>query len=280
MIHHTSRPAIRRLAIPFLLGILLIAALPAQPSLASLVIPTTLSDRIKLATMVFAGTVTAVDYGHEEGVGIVSKVTFGDIRYAKSAGVSSSLILTVRGGREVGRWNGKTGTFESWVDGLPRFKVGDRYILFLLSLGTPNDDFVPILSLGEGAFLVHPAENGGARTVHDFQNRPLSAVTPIGIEVVDLDASQPQENTDSRRDTVRFMQPWERKGNLTPKTRPLGRIIDVKAVEERAPRGVIGSVHTATGQEVLRVLTRAADPGRRITEQVFLDVVRSVSADK
>jgi hypothetical protein len=150
--------------------LLAFAYLSVASALATTVIPPFFDDLVSRAEMIFQGTVTEV---HSQWVGeggdrhINSYVTFKveDVIKGKPG---AQITLQMLGGT--------VGTEKMEVPDAPKFKVGDRDILFVENNGT---QFVPLVGIMHGRFRVKKDETG-RDAVFTNEGSPLADVTQLG----------------------------------------------------------------------------------------------------
>jgi hypothetical protein len=148
-------------------GSFLVAACAA---LATTVIPPSFDDLVDRAEMIFQGTVTDV---RSEWTGegaqrhIMSYVTV-TVEEAIKGNPGASVTLRMLGGT--------VGAETMEVSDAPKFKVGDRDILFVENNGT---QFVPLVGIMHGRFRVKKDE-AGREAVFTNEGSPLSDVTHLG----------------------------------------------------------------------------------------------------
>jgi hypothetical protein len=148
-------------------GTFLVAACAA---LATTVIPPSFDDLVGRAEMIFQGTVTDV---RSEWTGegaqrhIMSYVTL-KVEEAIKGNPSASVTLRMLGGT--------VGAETMEVSDAPKFKVGDRDILFVENNGT---QFVPLVGIMHGRFRVKKDE-AGRDAVFTNEGSPLTDVTQLG----------------------------------------------------------------------------------------------------
>ena len=139
---------------------------------ATTVIPPTFDQLVGDAESIFQGTVTA---SHSLWIGggaercIVTDVTFR-IEDAIKGAPGKSYTIQMLGGTVDGE------TIE--VSDAPKFKVGDRDILFVESNG---NQFVPLVGIMHGRFHVQ-TDSGGRETVTKESGAPLSHLDKLGID--------------------------------------------------------------------------------------------------
>jgi hypothetical protein len=148
-------------------GSFLVAACAA---LATTVIPPSFDELVGRAEMIFQGTVTDV---RSEWTGegaqrhIMSYVTV-NVEEAIKGNPGTSVTLRMLGGT--------VGAETMEVSDAPKFKVGDRDILFVENNGT---QFVPLVGIMHGRFRVKKDQTG-RDAVFTNEGSPLSDVTHLG----------------------------------------------------------------------------------------------------
>src|SRR5438105_7781494 len=139
-------------------------------ALGTTVIPPTFDDLITRAEMIFQGTVTDVrsEWTGEGGQRhIASYVTFkvdDSIKGNPGAKVTLNLL------------GGTVGAETMEVSDAPKFKVGDRDILFVENNGT---QFIPLVGIMHGRFHVEKDQNG-RDVVLTNDGSPLTDVSQLG----------------------------------------------------------------------------------------------------
>jgi hypothetical protein len=147
----------------------LLLALPAVR--ATTVIPPTFDELVTEAENIFEGTVTAM---HSEWAGegkdrhIVTFVTF-KIEDAIKGAPGADYTIRMFGGTVDGQ------TME--VTDAPRFKVGDRDILFVQHNGT---QFIPLVGIMHGRFHVQPDANGANEKIAKDNGATVADVAKLG----------------------------------------------------------------------------------------------------
>ena len=142
----------------------------ACAALATTVIPPSFDDLVGRAEMIFQGTVTDV---RSEWTGegaqrhIMSYVTV-KVEEAVKGNPGASVTLRMLGGT--------VGAETMEVADAPKFKVGDRDILFVENNGT---QFIPLVGIMHGRFRVKKDETG-RDAVFTNEGSPLSDVTQLG----------------------------------------------------------------------------------------------------
>ena len=139
---------------------------------ATTVIPPTFDQLVSDAELIFQGTVTAsrslwIGGGAERH--IVTDVTFRIEDSIKGA-PGKSYTIRMLGGTVDGE------TIE--VSDAPKFKAGDRDILFVEHNGT---QFVPLVGIMHGRFHVQ-TDSGGRETVTKENGAPLANVDKLGLD--------------------------------------------------------------------------------------------------
>jgi hypothetical protein len=139
-------------------------------ALATTVIPPTFNDLVTHAEMIFQGTVTDV---RSEWIGeggqrhIASYVTF-KVDDAIKGNPGAKVTLNLMGGT--------VGAETMEVSDAPKFKVGDRDILFVENNGT---QFIPLVGIMHGRFHVQKDETG-RDVVLTNDGAPLTDVNQLG----------------------------------------------------------------------------------------------------
>jgi hypothetical protein len=147
----------------------LIFAVPAVR--ATTVIPPTFDELVTEAENIFEGTVTAM---HSEWAGqgndrhIVTFVTF-KVEDAIKGPLGADYTMRVFGGTVDGQ------TME--VTDAPRFKVGDRDILFVQHNGT---QFIPLVGIMHGRFHVQQDTNGANEKIAKDNGATVADVAKLG----------------------------------------------------------------------------------------------------
>jgi len=142
----------------------------AGAALATTVIPPSFDDLVGRAEMIFQGTVTGV---RSEWTGegaqrhIMSYVTV-KVEETIKGNPGASVTLQMLGGT--------VGAETMEVADAPKFKVGDRDILFVENNGT---QFVPLVGIMHGRFRVKKDE-AGRDAAFTNEGSPLSDVTQLG----------------------------------------------------------------------------------------------------
>ena len=151
---------------------ILCAALATTSVRATTVIPPTFDQLVAEAELIFQGTVTEVRsqwMGEGAEHRIVTFVTFA-IEDAIKGASGSSYTIRMLGGTVDGQ------TME--VSDAPRFKVGDRDILFVEHSGT---QFIPLVGIMHGRFHLLKDENGRESVAKDT-GAPLANPAKLGMD--------------------------------------------------------------------------------------------------
>ena len=144
-------------------------ALPAAR--ATTVIPPTFDELVTKAETIFEGTVTGLrsEYtGEGANRHIVTYVSF-KVEDAIKGATGSDYTIRMFGGTVDGR------TVE--VTDAPRFKVGDRDILFVENNGT---QFIPLVGIMHGRFHVQADENGGNEKIAKDNGAAVANLAKLG----------------------------------------------------------------------------------------------------
>ena len=166
----STRDAVMKILRSLFLFVGLALALPSVP--ATTVIPPTFDQLVSQAEMIFQGTVTDLRpqwMGEGAERHIVTFVTFKIDDPIKGA-LNQSYTIRMFGGTLDGQ------TIE--VTDAPRFKIGDRDILFVEHNGT---QFVPLVGIMHGRFRVQ-SEAGGRENVAKDNGAPLSDPAKLGLD--------------------------------------------------------------------------------------------------
>ncbi|HEY8835334.1 MAG TPA: hypothetical protein VIM09_07085 [Chthoniobacterales bacterium] len=153
----------------FLLSCLVLLALPSTR--ATTVIPPTFDELVTNAEMIFEGTVTTMRSewtGQGADRHIVTYVSF-KIEDAIKGTPGDEYTIRMFGGTVDGQ------TME--VTDAPRFKAGDRDILFVEHNGT---QFIPLVGIMHGRFHVLPDESGANEKIAKDNGAPLANVAKLG----------------------------------------------------------------------------------------------------
>jgi len=161
--------------------ILIVAVLLSGRALATTVIPPSFDDLVSRAETIFQGTVADV---RSEWTGegaqrhIVSYVTF-NVEDAIKGNPGAKITLNMMGGT--------VGAETMEVSDAPKFKVGDRDVLFVENNGT---QFIPLVGIMHGRFHIKQDETG-----HDVvltnDGAPLTDVNQLGKDERAATAGRP-----------------------------------------------------------------------------------------
>ena len=250
---------------------------------ASTVIPLDLEQSVRLADVVFAGTVTRIYAENLPDDGIVTRYTFSDLRFGKGSGQRAKLVLTILGG--------EVGGLGSVVDGAPSFEINRRYIVLSASgLGSARDSYLPVIGGSQGVFQVDLDSRTGRSIVKDAEGRPVAYVKENHVAVV-----LPQRHARLRatpmivttydaatgtthRDTLRTYEPPAPTPDRGPKEP------GPKEPEPAPPANGKDSEYGAFLRKVIQEdrlqsegIPAEKDPGTRMSEESFMAAIRSYS---
>lgn len=213
--------------------LLSVVSLFGRPCTATQLLPMSLKNVSQLAKLSFAGSVSSINY-RRLNEQVVTEVRFSDVKLAR--GRSPDVTVTLFGGVVDGK--------EYGVIGMPRFELGQRYIILAADVGTPSNSYMPIIGLTQGVFRIMPEPRHGP-IVHDLAGRPLTGIQGSHIGVLDRD--QKDDGVDKRPPRVRIVYGYNKN----------------KDVSEPA----------------FEIYPPALDPGTRVKEDEFLRAVERLSAD-
>ena len=154
---------------------------------ATTVIPPTFEQLVQQAELIFQGSVTDVRSVWEgEGAQrhIETYVTFQIADNVKGEAGNSYMIQML---------GGTVGDETMLVTDAPKFKVGDRDILFVEH---NYDQFVPLVGIGHGRFHVQRDEETSRDIIVNDEGEPVRDVTKLGREeesVSAADAISPEQ---------------------------------------------------------------------------------------
>lgn len=140
---------------------------------ATTVIPPTFDELVSQAEIIFQGTVTEVKSqwtGEGAQRHIVSYVTF-QVDEAVKGDAGATYTLRLLGGTVDGQ------TME--VTDTPKFKAGDRDIVFVENNGT---QFIPLVGIMHGRFRVREDKETGAEVVVDNSGQAITDLAHLGHE--------------------------------------------------------------------------------------------------
>jgi len=155
--------------------LLCLAGLALPATRATTVIPPTFDELVSRAEMIFEGTVTGIRSewtGEGSNRHIVTFVTF-KIEDSIKGGGGSEYTIRMFGGTVDGQ------TME--VTDAPRFKVGDRDILFVEHNGT---QFIPLVGIMHGRFHVQRDATGANEKVAKDNGATVADVAKLGQDEV------------------------------------------------------------------------------------------------
>jgi len=176
----TDQPFLNHMKIKYLLPLALIA-ISFTYITATTVIPPTFEQLVQQAELIFQGTVTDVRSVWEgEGAQrhINTYVTF-QIGENMKGNAGSSYTIRILGGT--------VGDETMEVTDTPKFKMGDRDILFVEH---NNDQFVPLVGINNGRFHVQRDEQTGRDIVVNGEGEPVRDVTKFGREEESVSAAE------------------------------------------------------------------------------------------
>jgi len=176
----TDQPFLNHMKIKYLLPLTLIA-ISFTYITATTVIPPTFEQLVQQAELIFQGTVTDVRSVWEgEGAQrhINTYVTF-QIGENMKGNAGSSYTIRILGGT--------VGDETMEVTDTPKFKMGDRDILFVEH---NNDQFVPLVGINNGRFHVQRDEQTGRDIVVNGEGEPVRDVTKFGREEESVSAAE------------------------------------------------------------------------------------------
>jgi hypothetical protein len=152
-------------------SLFLLSCLAVAPARATTVIPPTFDRLVTDAEMIFEGTVTGVRSewtGQGSDRHIVTFVTF-KIEDSIKGALGADYTIRMFGGTVDGH------TME--VTDAPRFKMGDRDILFVEHNGT---QFIPLVGIMHGRFHVEMDATGTRETVAKDSGAAVANVAKLG----------------------------------------------------------------------------------------------------
>jgi hypothetical protein len=176
----TNQPFLNHMKMKYLLLLALIGIAFVRVS-ATTVIPPTFDQLVQQAELIFQGTVTDVRSVWEgEGAQrhIDSYVTF-QVQDSVKGTVGQSYTIRMLGGT--------IGDETMEVTDSPKFKVGDRDILFVEH---NNEQFVPLVGINNGRFHVQRDEETGRDVVLNHEGEPVRDVTKFGREEESVSAAE------------------------------------------------------------------------------------------
>jgi hypothetical protein len=149
--------------------------------IATTVIPPTFDQLVKQAELIFQGTVTdarSVWEGEGGQRHIETYVTFRvDDNVKGDAGASYTIQML----------GGTVGDQTMEVSDAPKFKVGDRDILFVEH---NYDQFVPLVGINHGRFHVQHDDATGRDIVVNGEGEPVKNLAKLGYETESVSAAE------------------------------------------------------------------------------------------
>jgi len=176
----TDQPFLNHMKIKYLLPLALIA-ISFTYITATTIIPPTFEQLVQQAELIFQGTVTDVRSVWEgEGAQrhINTYVTF-QIGENMKGNAGSSYTIRILGGT--------VGDETMEVTDTPKFKMGDRDILFVEH---NNDQFVPLVGINNGRFHVQRDGQTGRDIIVNGEGEPVRDVTKFGREEESVSAAE------------------------------------------------------------------------------------------
>jgi hypothetical protein len=148
-----------------------VVALLTRGLSATVVIPPTFEQLVAGADLVFEGRVVDVRSQFETsggGQAITTKVSFSVMKLLKGSSPAIAVLDFL---------GGTVGNRTYVVDGIPRFSIGDRDVLFV---NTTRRFVSPLVGFSHGRFRVAADPAGGQDRVYRFDGVPVT-VAQIGI---------------------------------------------------------------------------------------------------
>jgi len=157
--------------LPRLLFLVAGVTIAFSTSRATTVIPPTFDQLVDQAEMIFEGTVTGLrsEWAGEGSERHITTYVSFKVEDSIKGALGADYTIEMLGGTVDGR------TME--VTDAPRFKVGDRDILFVEHNGT---QFIPLVGIMHGRFHVQPDENGATEKVAKDNGALLANVAKLG----------------------------------------------------------------------------------------------------
>ncbi len=167
--------------------LLAIIAVALGPMTATTVIPPTFEQLVQQAELIFQGTVTDVR-SVWEGEGAQRHIdTYVTFQIGENVKGNSGASYTIR------LLGGTVGDETMEVTDTPKFKIGDRDILFVEH---NNEQFVPLVGINNGRFHVQRDEQTGRDVILNGEGEPVRDLTKLGREeesVSQADAISPDQ---------------------------------------------------------------------------------------
>jgi hypothetical protein len=260
-----------------------------QESYASTVIPLDLEQTVRLAGVAFAGTVQSVESKVVREFGIVTYVTFHDLRIAKGHATGQSITIAMGGGT--------VDSLTTSVVDQPTFTTGKRYVVLAHeTLGSAADDYTPIVGLYQGFFLVKGNGPGGVLTVRDWKDREIVALKDRHLVVVENQAETSSgiigprkvggqgDEAEFKRARVDTRDPGRRQRVRNPvprvfsSTRP-----DSTGAGRTEPGAQVLALNTQLLSEnrmPIEIIGPESDPKSRMSEREFLEVLQRFAVSR
>jgi hypothetical protein len=154
---------------------------------ATTVIPPTFDQLVQQAEFIFQGTVTDVKSVFEGEGGQRHIETYVTFQVQDSVKGENGNSYTIR------MLGGTVGDETMLVTDAPKFKVGDRDILFVEH---NYDQFVPLVGIGHGRFHIQRDEETGRDIVINDEGEPVKDLAKLGREeesVATAEALSPEQ---------------------------------------------------------------------------------------
>jgi hypothetical protein len=166
--------------IKYLLPLALIGVALARVT-ATTVIPPTFDQLVQQAEFIFQGTVTDVKSVFEGEGGQRHIETYVTFQVQDSVKGENGNSYTIR------MLGGTVGDETMLVTDAPKFKVGDRDILFVEH---NYDQFVPLVGIGHGRFHIQRDEESGHDIVINDEGEPVKDLAKLGREEESVAAAE------------------------------------------------------------------------------------------
>ncbi len=265
---------------------LLIWLVPTRPGNASTVVPMDLRQLTKAAGVIFIGTVSSVrSEWTERRTAIITRVAFDRVTTIKGHPPPGPIQLALSGGT--------VGKDQIITEGQPQFRVGGRYVLLCRStdFGSERNAYLPILGLYEGFFQIHDDKRSGRMAVHDWADRPVTAIEDgrlvmvaagpapgghgqIRPRAVDLDVYRAGDR--AKRDSLPARL---KEGEGPPKQSPRPNNRQRPSTQDRPITWEPGSQRIEYyNLDPIRLVEPENDLGSRLSEGDFVNAIRSLMA--
>jgi hypothetical protein len=176
----TNQPFLNDMKMKYLLPLALIGIAFVRVT-ATTVIPPTFDQLVQQAELIFQGTVTDVR-SVWEGEGAQRHIeTYVTFQIADSVKGNAGNSYTIR------MLGGSVGDETMVVSDTPKFKVGDRDILFVEH---NNEQFVPLVGINNGRFHVQRDEQTGRDIITNGEGEPVRDLTKLGREEESVSAAE------------------------------------------------------------------------------------------